>query len=70
MVDIERMMKLMERHQKPVFLANMVSPPIKDTKVSRKLQQSYLGPYPTLERAAKALSHLVQYSEYLGVTRK
>ena len=67
MTDIERMLELMKRHRKPVILANMVSPPIKDTKVSRKLQQSYLGPYPTLERAAKALAHLVEYSEYLGV---
>ncbi len=64
---IERMLELMKRHRKPVILANMVSPPIKDTKVSRKLQQSYLGPYPTLERAAKALAHLVEYSEHLGV---
>ena len=70
MAEIEQMIELMKRHQKPVFLANMLSPPIKDTKVSRKLQQSYLGPYPTLERAAEALSHLVEYSEYLGIARK
>jgi acyl-CoA synthetase (NDP forming) len=70
MTDIERMMELMKRPQKPVFLANMVSPPIKDTEVSQKLLQSYLGPYPTLERAAQALAHLVEYSEYLGIARR
>ena len=68
--DIEWMMELMTKHRKPVFLANMVSPPIKDTEVSRKLQQNYLGPYPTLERAARGLANLVEYSEYLGIASK
>lgn len=69
MADIERMLGLMRRHQKPVILANMVRPPIKDTDVSRKLQQNYLGPYPTLERAAKALARLTEYSGHRGVAR-
>jgi hypothetical protein len=68
--DIERMMDLMKKYQKPVILANMVRPPIRDTEVARKLLQDYMGPYPTLERAAKALAHLVEYSEYLGIARK
>ena len=70
MADIERMLKLMKKYQKPVILANMVSPPIEDSEVARKLQQSYLGPYPTLERAVRALARLVEYSGYRGVARR
>lgn len=70
MAYIERMLMLMKKHQKPVILANMVSPPIKDSEVARKLQKSYLGPYPTLERAAAALARLVEYSEYLDIARR
>jgi len=69
MADVERMLELMKKYRKPVILANMVSPPIKDSEVTRKLHQSYLGPYPTLERAVRALARLVEYSEYLGVAR-
>jgi acyl-CoA synthetase (NDP forming) len=69
MAEIERMLELMKKYRKPVILANMVSPPIRDSEVARKLQQSYLGPYPTLERAVRALARLVEYSEYLGIAR-
>ena len=68
--DIERMLALMKKHRKPVILANMVSPPIKDSVVSEKLREHYILPYPTLEMAAKALARLVEYSGYLGVARQ
>jgi len=39
----------------------------KQGKVLGKLKQSYLEPYPTPEKAATVLAHLVRYGEYLGV---
>jgi acyl-CoA synthetase (NDP forming) len=68
--DIEHMLELMKKHGKPVVLANMVSPPIKDSIVSGKLREHYILPYPTLERAAKALARITEYSEYLGIARR
>ncbi len=68
--DIGRMLELMKKHRKPVVLANMVSPPIKDSVVSGKLREYYILPYPTLERAAKALARLTEYSAYLGIARQ
>jgi len=70
LVDIKRMLELMKERQKPVVLANMVSPPIKDSVVWGKLRESYILPYPTLERATKALARLTEYSGYRGVARR
>jgi len=39
------------------------------SRVYEKLESNYLLPYPGPERAAKALSRLVEYSEYLGIAR-
>ncbi len=70
LADIKRMLELMKERQKPVVLANMVSPPIKDSVVWGKLRENYILPYPTLERATKALARLTEYSGYRGVARR
>jgi acyl-CoA synthetase (NDP forming) len=42
---------------------------VKQGEVYKWMEQNYLVPYTTPERGAKALSHLVEYSEYLGMSR-
>jgi acyl-CoA synthetase (NDP forming) len=67
--DVDRLMELMNRYQKPVVMANMGIPTTRKGEVYRKLERNRVPPYLTPERAAKALAHLVEYSEYLGIAR-
>ncbi len=67
MVNLEKTIKLMKKHKKPIFFTTMVWGAKRRGKVFRKLKQSYLDPYPTPEKAATVLAHLVRYSEYLSV---
>ena len=67
--DVDRLMELMNRYQKPVVMANMGIPTTRKGEVYRKLERNCVPPYLTPERAAKALAHLVEYSEYLGIAR-
>ena len=64
--DVDRVIELMKKYHKPVIFANTGIPTPRKGKVYKKLQQEYIIPFLTPERAAKALSHLVQYSEYLA----
>lgn len=64
--DLDRSIELMRSYKKPVVMANMGIPYIRKGEVYKKLEQNHLIPYLTPERAAKALAHLVEYSEYLG----
>ena len=59
----------MKAYQKPAVFCNLAIPTQKRGELYKKLEQSYDIPFPTPERAAKALAHLVEYSEYLGVAR-
>ena len=67
--DVDKLMEMMNRYQKPVVMANMGIPTTRKGEVYRKLERNYILPYLTPERAAKALAHLVEYSEYLGAAR-
>lgn len=67
--DVDKLMELMNRYQKPVIMANMGIPTTRKGEVYRKLERNYVPPYLTPERAAKALAHLVEYSEYLGIAK-
>jgi acyl-CoA synthetase (NDP forming) len=67
MGNLEKTIKLMKKHKKPVLFTTMVWGAKKQGKVLGKLKQSYLEPYPTPEKAATVLAHLVRYGEYLGV---
>ncbi len=68
--DLDRLLELMKRHRKPVLLSRMVSGSIVKGKVSEKLLESSIYPYPSPERAARALARLVEYSEHFGVSRR
>jgi len=65
--DMDKSIELMNRYHKPMVVANMHVPTLKKGEVYKKMERSYLVPYSTPERAAKALAHLVDYSEYLGI---
>jgi len=67
MLNLEKTIKLMKKHKKPVIFTTMVWGAKRRGKVLGKLRQSYLEPYSTPEKAAKVLAHLVRYGEYLGV---
>jgi acyl-CoA synthetase (NDP forming) len=58
---------LMKRHQKPVVLSVWVTDEVKSGDLYRSLERNHMVPYPTPDRAARALSWLVQYSEHLGI---
>jgi acetyl-CoA synthetase (ADP-forming) len=68
--NLDVTMELMKRYRKPVILSAWVEHEVKDSRLYKKLEENHLTPYPTPDRAAKALSRLVEYSEYLGVVRK
>jgi acyl-CoA synthetase (NDP forming) len=67
--SLEKTIKLMKKHKKPIIFTTMVWGAKRQGKIFRKLKRSYLEPYPTPEKAATVLAHLVRYSEYLGVAR-
>jgi acyl-CoA synthetase (NDP forming) len=68
--NLDVTMELMKRYRKPVILSAWVEHEVKGSRLYKKLEENHLTPYPTPDRAAKALSRLVEYSEYLGVVRK
>jgi len=67
--SLEKTIELMRRQKKPVIFTTMVWGAKRRGKIFRKLKQSYLEPYPTPEKSATVLAHLVRYSEYLGVAK-
>lgn len=67
--NLDVTLELMKRYQKPVILSAWVNSEVKGSELYKKLSSSYLRPYPTPDRAAKALSRLMEYSEYRGVAR-
>ncbi len=65
--NLDIIIELMKRYQKPVVLSAWATGEVKNGELYRKLGQNHLTPYPTPDRAAKALARLVEYSEYLGI---
>ncbi len=63
-------MELMKRYQKPVVFSVWTNDEVKTSGLYSKLWDNYLAPYPTPDRAARALARLVEYSEYLGIARR
>ena len=55
----------MEESKKPIILLAMAPEEMKHTSLYRKLSDNGMMMYPSPMRAARALAHLVEYSEYL-----
>ena len=66
--NLNRLFEMREKYQKPVILASMQTGPVgkRIPKVLDRMRRNNLVRYPTPHRAAKVLSRLVEYSEYLG----
>ena len=64
-IAIERM----DKYQKPIIILTMATDALKTNPVFIKLRENGLLVYTTPERAARALAHLVEYSEYLRSSR-
>jgi hypothetical protein len=69
LANFDRLLELRDRFRKPVVIARTVSGVMVEetSRVFEKMQQHYLTPYTSPERAAGALARLVEYSEYLGL---
>jgi len=52
-----------------VVMASMGIPDMRRGKLYEKMERNHVIPYGTPERAARALAHLVEYSEYLGIAK-
>ncbi len=66
--NVEKTIELMRRCHKPVIFTMAVTGAPAKGKVARMLNRSHLNLYSTPERAARVLSCLVKYSEYLRRT--
>jgi acyl-CoA synthetase (NDP forming) len=66
--NLDKVRDWVNQYQKPVVFSAWATDEVKDGELYRKLQSNHLLPYPTPDRAAKALARLVEYSEYRGGT--
>jgi acyl-CoA synthetase (NDP forming) len=67
--DLEKTIELMKKHRKPILFVTQVTGAATRGLAYRKLKENHLNFYSIPERAARALRHLVEYSEYLGIAR-
>ena len=60
------MVEYMDKYQKPVIVYGRVNEAMRDSPVFNKLREHGIPMFPTPERAAKVLAHLVEYSRYVN----
>jgi acyl-CoA synthetase (NDP forming) len=64
--NLDKLIDYMDRYQKTVIIYGRVSEDMRSSPVFNKLKENHIPMYPTPERAAKVLMHLVEYSRYLN----
>ncbi len=64
--NLDKLIEYMDKYQKPVIVYGRVTEDMKNSAVYNKLRENGVPMYPTPERAAKVLAHLVEYSRYLN----
>jgi acetyltransferase len=64
--NLARLFEYMKKYKKPVITFNRHAADMKDTSIFNELKQNGIMMYPTPERAARVLSHLVAYGQYLN----
>jgi acyl-CoA synthetase (NDP forming) len=68
--NLDILVDYMDRYQKPIIIIGlMMAPESRDAPFYKKLQEKGILWYPTPERAAKVLAHLVEYSEHLKASQ-
>ena len=63
--NLAKLYEYMAEYKKPVVTFNRHSSQMKDVPIFNELKENGIMIYPTPERAAKVLSHLAAYGEYL-----
>lgn len=66
---LELMSQRMKQHGKPVVMTSIIDDAFKSSDTFKKISRLGMIIYPTPERAARVVSHLVRYSQYLRKTR-
>jgi len=64
--DLDKISEYIKKYQKPVIIYGRISEDMRNSPVFTKLRENGLSMYPTPERAARVLAHLVEYSRYLN----
>ncbi len=64
--NLDRLVEYMDKYKKPVIIFGRTPDGMGNSPVFKKLNENGISLYPTPERAAKVLAHLVQYSRYLN----
>jgi len=64
--NIDRAIERMDEQQKPLIICSILNEALRTSEALRKLQENGILMYPTPERAARVLAHLVNYSQYLS----
>ncbi|MFC1864906.1 acetate--CoA ligase family protein [Chloroflexota bacterium] len=64
--DLDKLFEYMDKYQKPVIVSSRITEAMRSSPVFKKLKENGVLMYPTPERAAKVLFHLVEYSRYLN----
>ncbi len=63
---LDKLFDYMDKYQKPVIISDNLTEAMKSSRIFSKLKENGVLIYPTPERAAKVLAHLVSYSRYLS----
>jgi acyl-CoA synthetase (NDP forming) len=63
---LDTAIELMHKLRKPMVITTLLTETIKSTRIFKKLQENGLQIYPSPERAARVLSHIAWYNEYLS----
>jgi len=63
---LDKLFEYIDKYQKPVIVSGRITENMKSSPIFNKLRESGVPMYPTPERAAKVLAHLVEYSRYLN----
>ena len=64
--NLDKLIDYMDRYQKTVIIYGRINEDMKGSRVFNKLRENNIPMYPTPERAARVLAHLVEYSRYLN----
>ncbi|MBM2825147.1 MAG: CoA binding protein [Dehalococcoidales bacterium] len=64
--ELDKLFDHIDKYRKPVIMTSFVTPALRSSPVFAKLKEHGILIQPTPERAARVLSHLVEYSRYLS----
>ena len=66
LTGLDKLFDYMDKYRKPVIISGELNEAMKTSRTFSKLKENGVLMYPTPERAAKVLAHLVSYSRYLS----